>query len=180
MNSPKKIVVIGPESTGKSTLSEMLSRHFKMPYVKEYARAYIERLDRPYRQSDLLEIAEGQLRGEEAALRHGSPVIFCDTDLYVIKVWSEHKYNHCATTILQQIAKRSYDLYLLTSIDMPWQDDPQREHPDPVMRKYFYAQYHDIMLHAGVPWVPVSGNPEQRLQTAIAAIDQHLPAWRKD
>ena len=180
MKDPKKIVVIGPESTGKSTLSQMLGLHFNMPYVKEYARTYIDQLKRPYQESDLMEIAKGQLLEEQAALQQRSPLIFCDTDLYVIKVWSEHRYHRCATEILQQIAKRAYDLYLLTAIDMPWQNDPQREHPDPHMRRYFYAQYHDIVLQSGVPWTAVSGDPEERLQRAIAAINQYLPAWQKD
>lgn len=168
----KKIAVIGPESTGKSTLSEQLARHYGTSWVPEYARGYIANLNRPYEESDLLEIAHGQLQSEQTlagTASHG--LLFCDTDLYVIKVWSEHKYNTCHPWILQQIARRKYDLYLLTNIDLPWQSDPQREHPEPQMRNYFYKIYHDIVVHSGVPWAVISGHYGERWNKALAAVE---------
>lgn len=170
----KKIVITGPESTGKSTLTRMLAAHYKTDWVKEYARDYLNNLNRDYKEADLLEIARGQIADEdEKSASVTRPFLFCDTDLYVIKVWSEHKYNRCPAWILQQIARRPYDLYLLTCIDTPWEADPQREYPDPDMRAYFFRVYKDIVIHSGIPWACVSGSPEQRLQLAQQAIQKY-------
>lgn len=171
----KKIAIVGPESTGKSTLSEQLAHHYHTHWVPEYARTYLNRLDRAYEEADLLQIARGQIQAEHQLIEGASQsLLFCDTDLYVIKVWSEHKYNTCDPWILQQIARRHYDLYLLTDIDLPWQYDPQREHPEPGMREYFFNVYLDIMIHAGVPWAVISGNYPTRFEAARSAIE-NLP-----
>lgn len=170
----KKIVVIGPESTGKSTLSQALAQDLGAPWVPEYARAYLDGLGRPYREGDLMEIARGQLLSEDEttarASASGAPCIILDTDLYVIKVWSEHRYGRCDPWILQQIARRRYDLYLVTDIDLPWQADPQREHPDPRMREYFFKIYQDIARNASVPWALVKGEAQARVASAKAAL----------
>ncbi|AGA77380.1 AAA family ATPase [Echinicola vietnamensis] len=171
---PKKIVVIGPESTGKSTLSEALAAHYGVPWVAEYAREYIEQLDREYRYEDLLEIAKGQINREEQKLKQAKSLLFCDTDLHVIHVWSEYKYHKTADWIMEQIAQRHYDLYLLTDIDIPWEEDPQREYPDPEMRRFFYDWYERLMSTANAPVVNISGNLDQRLSKAITAIQHHL------
>ena len=169
-----KIAIIGPACTGKSTLARRLAKHYQTTWVPEYARSYLNRLDRDYVEKDLLEIAKGQIRAEETQAAKNPALLFCDTDLYVIKVWSEHKYNRCATWILQQIAKRSYDLYLHTDIDLPWEDHPQREHPSPAMRSYFSRVYKDIVVHSGTPWAKISGSRKDRLQQAIEAIEKYL------
>ncbi|MGN7719559.1 AAA family ATPase [Chitinophaga sp. 22620] len=167
----KRIVVIGPESTGKSTLSEQLAAHFNTAWVKEYARGYLENLNRPYEQHDLLQIAEGQLRLEDETAARASNILICDTDLQVIKVWSEAKYGDCDPRILEMIAQRQYDLYLLTYIDIAWTDDPLREHPLPSEREYFYNIYRDIVMNAGIPWADIRGDYEQRLKTAVEAVE---------
>jgi NadR type nicotinamide-nucleotide adenylyltransferase len=167
---PKKIAIIGPESTGKSTLSQALAAALRAPWVPEYARAYLEQLGRPYTEDDLLQMAYGQLQAEDAAAREAGSYLICDTDLYVIKVWSEHKYGHCHSGILKEIARRSYDAYILTYIDTRWQYDPLREHPDDAMRSYFYHVYHDIVVNSGLPFIVVKGSPEERLQQALHAV----------
>lgn len=171
-----RIAIIGPESTGKSTLTRQLADYYGAPWVPEYARGYLEALGRPYREPDLLSIARGQLEAEDRQAATASGVLFCDTDLYVIKVWSEHSYGRCDPWILRQIAARKYDFYLLTCIDLPWTEDPQREHPEPRMRAYFYRQYLDIVLHAGTPWAVVRGTGDTRLQTALEAVAASLAA----
>lgn len=168
--SIKKVVVIGPESTGKSVLSQALAEVLDTAWVKEYARTYLEHLDRPYEGDDLMVIAEGQLASEDKLLPVANDVVICDTDLYVVKVWSEHSYNACPRWVLEQIAGRAYDLYLLTYIDVPWIPDPLREHGEESQRQYFYAQYKDIVMNSGVPWVEIKGTHEQRMETALAAI----------
>lgn len=173
--SIQKIVVTGPESTGKSTLSESLAGALHTCWVKEYAREYLENLGRPYGAPDLLTIAVGQLQLEDRMCENANRMLICDTDLHVIKVWSEYKYNQCDLNILHHIAERKYDLYLLTGIDIPWQDDPLREHPATEMRNYFYNTYKDIVINSGVPWVAINGKPEDRLQDALKAIETLLP-----
>ncbi|HEY1033330.1 MAG TPA: ATP-binding protein [Flavipsychrobacter sp.] len=174
MNNIKKIVVIGPESTGKSTLSEALAKQLGTVWVPEYARGYLETLGREYEEHDLLKIAEGQLASEDALMQQANKYLVCDTDLYVLKVWSEAKYGRCHPHILEQIAHRAYDMYLLTYIDVIWQDDPLREHPLPDERQYFYNQYHDIVQHSGVPWVDIRGDETERLEAAMKAVGSFL------
>src|SRR5690606_8567128 len=97
-------------------------------------------------------------------------MLFCDTNLYVIKVWSDHKFKKADPWILEQLQKRRYDFYLLTHIDIPWEEDPLREHPDPSMRGYFYQQYLQIVRNSKVPFAIIRGNPQERLTSAIDTI----------
>lgn len=168
----KKIVVIGPESTGKSTLSRQLAEALGTVWVPEYARAYLENLGRPYTEDDLLTIAQGQLQSEQEALPKANNILVCDTDLYVIKVWSEAKYGRCHSSILESITTQTCDLYLLTYIDVIWEDDPLREHSALEEREYFYGQYRDIVMNSGVPWADIRGNEAARLQLALDAVKQ--------
>lgn len=119
-------------------------------------------------------MAQGQLQAEQEAEATAHDLVFFDTDLYVYKVWSEDKYGACPEWILRCIACRPYDLYLLTGIDMPWQDDPLREHPQPEMRRYFYRIYHDIVQQSGVPFIVVSGDEAQRLQAVVPQLRQRF------
>lgn len=164
-----KVCVIGPECTGKTDLSQFLAQNYKTSWVQEYARAYLNKLGRAYDQIDLLKISHGQLRMEDEWVYEAKKLLICDTNLIVIKVWSEHKYGNCDPDILKKIAERKYDLYLLTNIDIPWADDPQREHPD--KREYFWNLYKKEVANTGVPFVEISGDREARRQKAIAAID---------
>lgn len=172
--SIKKVVVIGPESTGKSTLSERLAKELHTEYVPEYAREYLENLGREYNEADLLEIVKGQLRLEDEKAKSDDKILICDTDLYVIKVWSEAKYGRCDPWILEQIAERKYDIYLLTYIDIPWEDDPLREHPEDEDRQYFYSVYKNIVMNSGVPWADIRGDIETRVSDSLKAIRQYL------
>lgn len=170
--SIKKIVIIGPESTGKSTLSEGLARTFDTEWVPEFARSYLENIGRDYNQDDLLQIAKGQINTEDELLEQASKYLICDTDLYVLKVWSEHKYAQCHPWIMEQIANRKYDAYLLTDIDMPWQYDELREHPQETMRQYFFDVYKDIVQNSGTPFTIISGCEQQRLKAATEFINK--------
>lgn len=175
----KKIVIIGPESTGKSTLSASLAAYYHTAWVPEFARTYLEKLGRPYEQKDLLQMAKGQLLLEEEQMQRARRLLFCDTDLHVIKVWSEHKYGDCDPWILRQISERKYDFYLLTGIDLPWQEDPLREYPQARERAYFYQVYRDIVINSGVPWAEISGSGEQRLQKSVAAVEAFMKGRSK-
>lgn len=170
----KKVAIIGPECTGKSDLSKFLAEHFNTAWVPEYARGYINNLVRPYEQNDLLTIAHGQLRLEDEWTRDANQVLICDTNLYVIKVWSEFKYGNSHKDILHHIATRKYDLYMLTYVDLPWEEDPQREHPH--QREELYQLYLNEMKNQPVPYVEIRGEREQRRNTAIDAIEKILTA----
>ncbi|MEJ0034021.1 MAG: ATP-binding protein [Bacteroidota bacterium] len=168
----KKICVLGPECTGKTVLSETLAKQLNTVWVEEYARAYLNRLALPYEEADLIKIAHGQVRMEDEWLIDANKLLVCDTNLYVIKVWSEFKYGHCDKIILDIISQRKYDLYILTYIDIPWIADPLREHPD--RREELYNIYLNEMKNQPVPFVEVKGNEQQRLDTSLAAIDKYI------
>jgi NadR type nicotinamide-nucleotide adenylyltransferase len=168
----KKIAIVGPECTGKSDLASFLAKHYDTTWVPEYARGYLDNLVRPYEESDLLTIAHGQLRLEETWLNDASRVLLCDTTLVVIKIWSEFKYGHVDESILESMKNHTYDLHLLTYIDIPWQDDPQREHPD--KREELYKIYLQEVKALHTPFVEIRGDRELRRKAAIEAIDALL------
>lgn len=171
-SSVKKVVVIGPECTGKSELSQFLAGHFKTDWVAEYARAYLNKLIRAYEQSDLTKIVHGQVRMEEEWMQSANKVLICDTNAIVVKVWSEFKFGNCEPEILKVIRERKYDLYLLTNIDIPWEEDPQREHPD--KRDYFFQIFKKEVEKTGLPFVIIDGVREERRKKAIDAIEALL------
>lgn len=199
----KKIVVIGPESTGKSTLCEQLAAHYKTLWCPEFAREYLLQHGMDYTYDDLLTIAKGQLQLEDSYTElksqkskvkntdsstthdsrltihdsrfttHHSP-LFIDTDMYVMKVWCEYVFGKCHQFILDEIAKRKYDLYLLCNIDLPWTKDELREYPEEGPRAELFQIYKKIMQNQSTRWVQINGMHEQRLQQAIEAIDKLL------
>ncbi len=176
----KKIVIIGPESTGKSTLCEQLATHYKTIWVKEYAREYLLKNGTDYTFENLLTIAKGQLLQEDTGLtklstiNHQPSTVFFDTDMYVMKVWCEFVFGKCHHWILNRIPERKYDLYLLCNTDLPWVKDELREYPDLENRQKLYHHYKDIMVNQNVPWVDISGGYEERLGKAIDAINNSL------
>ena len=186
MSNVKKIVIIGPESTGKSTLCEQLATHFKRDWVREYAREYLEAKSSGYTYDELLIIAKGQIELEEKyqftqADHNHFPVtngqaskkpLFIDTDMYVMQVWCEFTFGRCHNWILQQIASRKYDLYLLCNIDLQWIKDELREYPDPLIRKKLYQYYKEQMINQYTPWIEIKGNYAQRLQLAVEAVNR--------
>jgi NadR type nicotinamide-nucleotide adenylyltransferase len=179
----KKIVIIGPESTGKSTLCEQLAQHYETMWCPEFAREYLLSNGTNYEYDDLLTIAKGQLALEDEYIttleRQSEPLLeagghlplFIDTDMYVMKVWCEFVFNNCHRFILDQILERKYDLYLLCNTDLPWVKDELREYPDLHTRKKLYHVYKDIMTNQSVPWVDIKGDYEERLAIAIQAVE---------
>jgi NadR type nicotinamide-nucleotide adenylyltransferase len=168
----KKIVIIGPESTGKSTLCQQLAEYYNTVWCPEFAREYLSDKGMNYNYEDLLNIAHGQLELEDSMIleaRNG--FYFIDTDMYVMKVWCEVAFENCHTWILKQIAQRKYDLYLLCSIDLPWQADGLREYPDLDFRKKLFDMYKDIVINSNVMWAEISGTDTQRLQAAVTLLN---------
>ena len=152
-----KIIVTGPESSGKTTLCKALSRHFKIPFTEEYAREYMNNLEGDYTQSHLLEIGKGQLLSE-----HNAQIL--DTDLITIKIWSNYKYGNCDRWILEQIEKQKTEkrFYLLCKADIPWEGDPQRESPND--RVELFEIYKQELENLGNDYFVVEG--DERVQKA--------------
>ena len=169
----KKVVVIGPESTGKSTLCEQLANYYNTGWVPEYAREYLLQHGTHYTYDDLLTIAKGQVALEESYIEKAdhSNLLFIDTDQYVMQVWCEFVFGKCHSWILDQITKRKYDLYLLCNIDLPWVEDILREYPDQAPRQKLYNIYKTILTNQSVPWVEISGNYDERFQKAFHAVN---------
>lgn len=164
----KKIAIVGPESTGKTTLARSLATHYQAPWVAEYAREYLNKLNHPYTQADVEAIAKGQLKLEDEQAASTNNLIFIDTNLLVIKVWMDHAYGETPQWILDELATRQCDLYLLTHYNIPYEPDPLREHPE--LREYFFEIYQQELETMGVPFEVINGKPEERIKQAIKAI----------
>ena len=125
-----KIIVTGPESSGKTTLCKALSEHYNISFTQEFARVYLTNLGKNYVQKDLLEIAKGQLENEQLTTKN-QQISLHDTDLITLKIWSDYKYGNCNKWILKQIEKQKSEnrFYLLCKPDLKWQQDELRENP---------------------------------------------------
>ena len=164
-----KIVVTGPESTGKSVLSNWLAAQFGAHWVPEYSRSYLENLDRNYQQADLDKIAVGQIRSEDDVLNKPG-IVICDTSLEVLKIWSMYKYKSCSPFILEQNKDRNADLFLLLAPDIPWLSDPLRENPDD--RDALFKLYKQELEVKTSMVIEIHGNYKLRQQTAWDAINE--------
>lgn len=168
-----KIALVGPESTGKSELSHELARHYNMPWVPEFARSYVEKLDRPYRMEDVEYIARHQIK-QECELRDNKvlPMVFLDTDLIITKVWMEYCYHQVPEYVNLHLKNCPVDFYLICFPDLPWEDDPVREHKDD--REMFFEWYKKEIEHLNRPYVIVRGEGDNRTQNALLGLNDWL------
>lgn len=166
----KKFVMIGPESTGKTTLSERLAAHFNEPWVPEFAREYLEKLNRPYAKGDLIQIAKGQIQAENRKITQAKEYLFCDTDLHVIKVWSDHLYQSCEKWIEDEINARHYDFYFLCKNDFPWKADPLRENPE--LGDYFFDVFKNLLITGKKNFAVLEGTADERFQKAAVIVKE--------
>lgn len=172
-----KIVLFGPESTGKTTLSKQLARYYHTVWVREYAREYLQDKWNNYRKtcenSDLIPIAIGQMELENELVKKADKVLICDTDLLETKVYSEEYYGGFVNPLLDKAAKENqYDLYLLTYIDTPWEADDLRDRPE--QRMEMFNAFENALKSHKKNYILLKGNKELRLNTAIKAIDEIL------
>jgi len=156
-----KIIATGPESSGKTTLCKALSKHFNFPFSKEYAREYLEKINKDYNQDDLLKIAKEQLKSEQNTQ-------LLDTDLITIKIWSKYKYGSFDKWILEQIEKQKSEnrFYLLCKPDIPWHADAQRENP--YEREEIFEIYKKELEYLGHNYFIVEG--EERKEKSISKL----------
>jgi NadR type nicotinamide-nucleotide adenylyltransferase len=167
-----KFAITGPESTGKSTLTQQLADEFQTLWVPEFARDFLHLRKGKYSENDLLTIAEGQMNSEKAMELQSDRILFCDTEFLVIKIWSLVKYGRCHPRILSMIEEQNYLHYFLCDIDIPWQDDPLREHPH--MRKELFDLYVHELNKYQFPYTVISGNHEERLQMARQIVQKKI------
>jgi NadR type nicotinamide-nucleotide adenylyltransferase len=172
-----KVVLFGPESTGKTTLSEQLARHYNTVWVPEYARQYLQNKWNDERKTceshDLLPIAEGQMRLENSLSKKASNLLICDTDLLETKVYSEAYYlGHCDPLLDKYALQNNYDLYLLTYIDIPWVMDDLRDQPNEREKMFLY--FKDTLINYNRNFIVLKGNKKTRLTTAVEHIDKLL------
>ncbi|HRE51828.1 MAG TPA: ATP-binding protein [Flavitalea sp.] len=168
----KRIVILGPESTGKTTLSSELARRYRTEWVPEYAREHLLTHGTTYTYDDLLLIAQKQLEQEDRiAAGAKNNLLFVDTDMHVMKVWCEFVFNACHQWIIDRIVEREYHFYLLCNTDLPWTKDELREYPDLESRQKLFRMYKENMIEQQTPWIEVGGTDQERLRTAIAAVD---------
>jgi NadR type nicotinamide-nucleotide adenylyltransferase len=168
----RKVAVLGPECSGKTTLSIALAAHFGAPWVAEMARGYLERIGRAYKEPDLLLIAKAQLAEERAKSEshsNGPPrFLFCDTEMITIRIWSHEKYGRVVTALEQLVQQNNYDHYLLCRPDIPWEADPLRENPTD--RGRLFHLYEAALIELGRPYTIIEGTPAQRLHRSVAAV----------
>jgi len=171
-----KIAVIGPESTGKSNLSEYLANHYNCLWVPEFAREYCAKLNRECDMQDELNIFFGQLNSERTiykeSLKANHKLLICDTTIVTVKVWTEHVFKTCPDVVEREFKQRHYDLYLLTNNDLPWQDDPLRNFPNE--REFFYEWYLKLLQENNLNFRIITGVNEDRNQNAVKAVDQFI------
>ena len=172
-----KVVLFGPESTGKTTLSDQLARHYNTVWAPEYAREYLQKKWNNERKtcenSDLLPIAIGQMKLENKLAKKADKILICDTDLLETKVYSEEYYGGFVDPKLDKAAKvNQYDLYLLTHIDTPWEADDLRDKPE--QRLEMFNAFENALIKHKRPYIVLKGNKQKRLKTATKAIDKLL------
>jgi NadR type nicotinamide-nucleotide adenylyltransferase len=171
-NSPKvrRVAIVGPECTGKTDLARFLATHYQTSWVPEFARPYLEELPRPYNKKDLTIIAHGQLNAENSIAKQANGFVFCDTNLVVIRIWSEFTYGSCDPEILMLMKQQKYDLHLLTDVDLPWEDDPLREHPH--KRQELFDLYKAELENTQTRFAIIRGDYTSRRLVGVEAVQQ--------
>ena len=168
-----KIVLFGPESTGKTTLSKQLARHYNTVWAPEFAREYLQKKWNNERKTceskDLIPIALGQMKLENKLAKKADKILICDTDLLETKVYSEEFYGFVDQQLNEAAKQNEYDLYLLTYIDTPWEEDDLRDRPE--QRLEMFNAFEEALQKNKKNYLLLNGNKETRFKKAITAIN---------
>jgi len=177
---PKRIVIFGPESTGKTTLAKQLAAHYQTVWSPEFVRHYLEARHLPFPEkgyavetADLKPIVLGQAAAEAFALQAAQRIVFHDTCLYTNIVYIEHYFQQRANWLEVLAGNQQYSLFLLAETDLPWCPDPQRE--GEAARHLLFDKMHQLLLDRQLPFERLGGNGEGRLQKAIKLIEKQFP-----
>lgn len=170
-----KIAVIGPESTGKTALCRHLAEYYNAVWIPEYAREYVEKINRPYNYQDIEHIAKTQIEQELHFDSQTNDVdfVFFDTDLIITKVWFEHCYRQAPAFIDERLSKGFFDLYLLCLPDLEWEPDSVREHGGEE-RIFFFDWYEREIKKINKPYIYIQGRGKNRLNKAINGIEKFI------
>jgi NadR type nicotinamide-nucleotide adenylyltransferase len=172
-SSVKRIALIGAESTGKTTLARSIAMRFQTVWVPEYAREYMAINAGEYTADVVVDIAREQLSQEEELVGRANKIIITDTELLTSAIWCEDVFGYCPEWILSKIKEHRYDLFLLTSNDLPWIADPVRVNPQ--RRDYFFNWYREELERLNFKYEIVTGRYEARLLCAVKALKRHFP-----
>lgn len=172
-----KIVLFGPESTGKTTLSRQLARHYNTVWAPEFAREYLQDKWNNERKTcenlDQMPIAYGQMKLENELAKKADKILICDTDLLETKVYFEEYYEGNVDPKLEEAAlNNKYDLYLLTYIDTPWEKDDLRDNPH--KRLEMFNSFENALKKHDRPYITLKGEMKSRMKLAISEIDKIL------
>jgi NadR type nicotinamide-nucleotide adenylyltransferase len=161
-----RIAVTGPESSGKTTLAKTLAERLQIPWIREFARDYLMELNRPYHQDDLVKIAIGQLAEWNKFSSEVS--LICDTEMLVMNIWSQVKYGSVDPIIQNAWAEQRFDHYFVCRPDIPWEDDPLREHPE--QREELFEIYLEGLKARDLPFTIVEGNLKNRIEICLRVV----------
>lgn len=172
-----KIVLFGPESTGKTTLSKELAKHYTTVWTPEFARNYLQKKwddsATICQREDIIPIAIGQTKLENEQARKANKILFCDTNILETKIYAEAYYENYSNEILNKAVENlSYTLYFLTDIDVPFEEDDLRDRPE--QREEMFAIFKQGLETHNCNYQVLSGNLEKRLLTAKKTIDALL------
>ncbi len=162
-----RIAITGPECSGKSFLSNALATSYQTSYVPEYARAYLEQLDKPYTNEDLYAIAQGQMHLWD---EFQGDVLVADTDMLVMCIWYFVKNKTIPPAFEILLKEQHFDHYFLCKPDIPWEFDVLRENPED--RDWLFSLYLSKIKEMNVAYTIIEGDYEQRTQIAKTVLKE--------
>jgi len=172
-NDKIKIVITGAESTGKTTLTKQLAEYYKTIWLPEYARSYVEKLDRPYNYNDVIHITEKQIELENVFIQKAKQILFVDTSFIILKIWFEEVYKKTPDWLEDEIIKNKADLYLLCKPDLEWEFDSVRENGGE-KRLYLSERYKKELEFHNFNFVEINGLGKKRFENAKTKLDLFL------
>ncbi len=171
----RRVCLTGAESTGTTTMTRILAETFGTSWVAEYGREYSLPKDLAgdtWTTADFEHIAREQQRLEDSAAREADRILFCDTDALATAIWHEQYLGAPAPSVMEIARSRAYDLTFLTAADIPWEQDGSRN--SDATRQWMQRRFENELAHRPEPVVELRGSIDQRLGTALEAIEHHL------